>query len=259
MSKFTFIRAQTESGRSTKWGDNFREQQVKITCNCTKRAFSETKSANDSYTKQNTMKTFCMTKQFPKAILVGMTKGGTTALMDFLKAHPLLSPRYIRPDTRYFNHYYEKPYDWYRNLMPCSYHNQITISKSTEYFFTPGIAEKIRKFDPSMKILIMVREPIDRAMSQYVMWKHQAKFRIGNASFEEAVTTGRNKEIDKDSRLIIVSNYQRHMKAWIDNFSLKQILIIDGLNFVKNPADELNKLEDFLGVDRYFTPDSFVL
>ncbi|XP_045167735.2 heparan sulfate glucosamine 3-O-sulfotransferase 1-like [Mercenaria mercenaria] len=234
------------------------------TCNCTQsgKPYMGNKTQTDFYTGEvkNDGEKQCMKKQFPKAILIGLTKGGTSALMTFLKFHPMIALRAYDPkDTKYFNHYYTKrPLDWYRNIMPCSYLHQITISKSTEYFFTPGVAERIRHFDPSMKILLMVREPIARALSQFVMWKYQAKYRIGDTSFEDAVTTGINKEIDEYSALISGSNYQRHMKAWLDNFSFNQILILDSLNFVQNPAEELNKLEDFVGVERFFTEDKFV-
>jgi hypothetical protein len=109
-----------------------------------------------------------------------------------------------------------------------------------------------------MKLIVIVREPIARALSQYVMWKYQAEYRIGNFSFEDAITAGPNKDIDPTSRLIVVSNYQRHMQIWLKYFNLSQILILDSLTFVTNPVKELNKLEDFLGVDRFFTENNFV-
>lgn len=234
--------------------DKRRAMLVKTECSCSSRNNSY---IQDSILKTNNMQ--CMKKQYPKALVVGMTKGGTTALMSFLNEHPKIAARIVRPfDTRYFNHYYEKPYDWYRNLMPCSYPNQITISRSTEYFFTSNVPERIKKFDPSMKIIIIVREPVVRALSQFVMWKFQAEYRIGNMSFEDAVTTGTSKEVDPLSRLIVVSDYQRHMKVWLKYFNLKQILILDSVTFLNDPVQELNKVEDFLGIERFFTQNNFV-
>ncbi|XP_060601160.1 heparan sulfate glucosamine 3-O-sulfotransferase 6-like [Ruditapes philippinarum] len=245
-------------------GDNRRRLLVNQTCSCKTESYNWTNVSKiaslTSQSSPNRSKILCMKKRFPKALLVGMTKGGTTALMSFINEHPTIVARTVRPfDTRYFNHYYDdKSYDWYKNLMPCSYAHQITVSRCTEYFFTSSVPERVRAFDPSMKLIVIVREPVARALSQYVMWKYQAEYRIGNFSFEDAITAGPNKDIDPTSRLIVVSNYQRHMQIWLKYFNLSQFLILDSLTFVTNPVKELNKLEDFLGVDRFFTENNFV-
>ena len=62
---------------------------------------------------------------------------------------------------------YAKGIEWYRKKMPFSYPQQITIEKSPAYFITEEVPERIYKMNSSIKLLIIVREPTTRAISDY--------------------------------------------------------------------------------------------
>ena len=111
-------------------------------------------------------------KRPPVAILIGVSKCGTRELMEFLHMHPHVEiyQRYTTMEMAYFNsiHYF-KGYDWLVNQMPCSYSNQLTIMKNSAYFDLPiPTAGRIQKFNSSIKLILIVREPIARTISRFM-------------------------------------------------------------------------------------------
>lgn len=195
-------------------------------------------------------------KRLPQAIIVGVQKSGTTALLHFLSVHPQIAACLDPIETKYFSQFYgHKSLDWYRNLMPCSFSNQVTIEKSPPYFYRRFCAERIRKMNENTKIIIIVKDPVERAISMYTMTKAVSGKHM--LPFEDMVTLNQYQEVDQNSIYINWSNYPKYMQAWLDNFNLSQILVVDGNNLERDPAQELNKVEDFLGIDTYFTADKF--
>lgn len=196
-------------------------------------------------------------KRLPQAIIAGIQKCGTTALLKFLSAHPQIKACTTPAETMYFSMYYNKPLSWYRDLMPCSYSNEITMEKSPPYFYRGFCAERIRKMDPKTKILLVVKDPIIRTESMYAMIKED----LHGQTFERAITKKNNKNetvLNTNTRLIQFSNYPKYIGAWLKNFNRQQLLVVDGHNFEANPAQELNIIENFLQIGTYFTTDRFI-
>ena len=194
-------------------------------------------------------------KRLPKAIVVGIQKCGTTALLKFLGVHPQIAAYGSEAQYFYGKRYETHSLDWYRKLMPCSYSNQITMEKSPPYFYRREAAKNIKEMNPKIKIIIIVKDPITRAVSMYAMLKEYNK--VEGKTFEESVTLDDNKTIDVSSRFVEFSHYPKHMQAWLDFFKRSQILILDGHNMEQDPSNELNKVENFLGIKNYFTPKMF--
>ena len=194
------------------------------------------------------------TKVLPQALIIGVMKCGTETLATFLAMHPDIAMQMKVQAVQFFNLNYRKGYEWYRNQMPCSTKAQITIEKSPQYVTAPYGPKRIKKMDNNMKLILSVREPIKRAISHY----DQGKLVSGRFSntFEDTVinTTG---GIDGNHEVLQRSLYSVQLKRWLDYFKLEQIHIVDAENFKINPAEELNKVENFLGIRQYFTQKSF--
>ena len=110
-------------------------------------------------------------KRFPRAICIGLPKAGTRAMLEYLKFHPKVAVN--KKETAVFLYPPDKNGKWreyYLYIMPCSYADQITFEKNPNYASQRGklIAERIYQFDPAMKLIFAVRNPIDRAMSHYI-------------------------------------------------------------------------------------------
>lgn len=67
--------------------------------------------------------------------------------------------------------YYDQGFDWYRRQMPFSFEGQVTIEKTPNYFVDWEVPERVYNLNSSIRLVLVVRNPIDRAISDYVQLK----------------------------------------------------------------------------------------
>lgn len=134
-------------------------------------------STNQLATKKDIKDPFHFLKtgrRLPKALIVGVRKCGTRALLEMLYLHPQIQK--ASGEVHFFDRdeNYDKGLDWYRKKMPYSFRGQITIEKSPSYFVTPEVPERVRAMNASIKLMIIVRDPVTRAISDYTQLKSHA-------------------------------------------------------------------------------------
>ena len=114
-------------------------------------------------------------QQLPHAIIIGVRKGGTRALLEMLNLHPAVVK--ASQEVHFFDsdHNYGRGVAWYRRRMPFSLPGQITIEKSPAYFVTEKVPERIFRMNSSIKLLVIVREPTTRAISDYTQVEMDSK------------------------------------------------------------------------------------
>ena len=195
------------------------------------------------------------TKVLPQALIVGVLKSGTETLTTFLASHPDIAMQMKLPTMLFFNVHYARGLNWYRDQMPCSTEGQVTMEKSPQYFQAPRAPKRIHAMNSSIKLILIVREPIKRSISHY---SHVVEKKPGRYmhSFEQTITNRRG-NIDKTHTTIIRSLYSVQLKTWLKYFKMDQIHIVNGDNFKINPVEELIKVEDFLKIKRYFSSNMF--
>uniref|UniRef100_A0A8D2MHZ5 Sulfotransferase n=1 Tax=Zonotrichia albicollis TaxID=44394 RepID=A0A8D2MHZ5_ZONAL len=91
-------------------------------------------------------------RQIPQTIIIGVRKGGTRALLEMLDIHPNIVVAATEVHFFDWDENYVKGIDWYRNLMPFSYGNQITIEKTPGYFTSPQAPGRIHDMNSSIKL-----------------------------------------------------------------------------------------------------------
>lgn len=113
-------------------------------------------------------------RRLPQALIVGVRKCGTRALLEMLFLHPRIQK--AAGEVHFFDRdeNYERGLEWYRKKMPYSFRGQITIEKSPSYFVTPEVPERVRAMNASIKLLMIVRDPVTRAISDYTQLKSHA-------------------------------------------------------------------------------------
>ena len=197
-------------------------------------------------------------RQLPQCIIIGVRKGGTRALLEFLDLHPGVQAQ--KQEMHFFDNddNYARGIEWYRKKMPWSYSDQITIEKTPAYFVEDSVPQRIHHMNSSIKILIILRDPIERVVSDYTQI-HSTKLAKGryHESFEELVIDQDTGEIDKTYKPIRRSIYHRHMERWLRYFDLSQFHIVSGENLVRDPSAELTKVESFLGLEHRLSRDNF--
>ena len=104
-------------------------------------------------------------KHLSKALIIGVTKCGTTALEWFLLLHDQIQSGVGEP--HFFDWHYDRGVDWYCKQMPCTYDNVVVLERTPRYYVHLS-QHNVYDFDPNMKLLLIVREPVDRMVSHLV-------------------------------------------------------------------------------------------
>ena len=196
-------------------------------------------------------------RRLPQCLIIGVRKGGTRALLEYLNLHPNVVAH--KSEMHFFNDIqaYENGLEWYRSKMPFSFAEQITIEKTPAYFTDEEAAGRIFKMNRSIKLLLVFREPVARAISDYtqIYSNKQAKGlpwpKFGTLAID---MYGR---VNKSYKAIERSMYYKHMDKWLHFFPLSSFHFIDGEQLVVDPASELKKVETFLGIPHELTEDKF--
>ncbi|XP_053406378.1 heparan sulfate glucosamine 3-O-sulfotransferase 1-like [Mercenaria mercenaria] len=216
---------------------------------------------SDLSKKETKIKTFKGCKRrLPRAIIIGAYKSGTRELIDFLAMNPLIvikrQPKY---EVAYFDKHVDKGLDWYRDEMPFSTSDQITIEKSPSYFTSMEAPRRIYEMDKNMKLILIVRDPVERTISHLTfeefILKEQYGNSINNCLYKRVLN---RKVINENCFAIKASFYDAQLKTYLRYFSLEQIHIVDADDFQKHPCKVIRDLEAFLDVDRYINCDNFL-
>jgi len=137
------------------------------------------------------------------------------------------------------NEYHKKTLSWYKNHFLHCKKWQIKSEFSAEYFYDKEAPRLIKKYFPDIKLIVCLRNPIDRAYSQYWMVKNSEG--AENRSFKEAIKS--EKEYTERGM------YYKQLTNYLKYFSKDQILIVLFDDIVSNPKSVLKQILNFLKVD----------
>lgn len=212
------------------------------------REFHNHQASNDEAKMVPTWKkNLSVQRRLPQAIIIGVKKGGTRALLEYLRLHP--DVRAPGPEPHFFDRYYYKGLEWYRVQMPSSHQHQLTIEKTPSYFVTPEVPARLYNMSRDIRLLVVVRDPVTRAISDYT----QAVSKRRDAGTFEImaflnVTSGL---VDTSWSAIKIGVYARHLERWLRYFPLKQFHFVSGERLITDPVLEMDRVQDFLGLKRY--------
>ena len=206
---------------------------------------------------------------FPNLLIVGAAKGGTTALHYALDQHPQVymsnkkEPGYFvwpEEDLQFINNgklitqprFLVNHLEEYLLLFKDGRDKKIRGESSTTYlFFYEKAIANIKRIHPDpeqVKIVIALRNPVDRAFSQYM---HKLRDGAESLSFEEALEKEQWRKENNwhfDHQYVERGMYYNQVKAYLDNFPSVKIYLSEDLR--SDSAGVVNSLEDFLGIDR---------
>lgn len=220
-------------------------------------------------------------KTIPNFFIVGAAKAGTTSLYHYLKSHPqvffspIKEPNYFASDIRvedfcttyrmntfldvdtYFRDQplkeiqlsFVKDHNQYLSLFDESSNEKIVGECSTSYLYSSEAANQIKRYNPEARIVIVLRNPVERTFSHYQM---ALRYGHTNLNFRKA--------IDKDlkqkkkgwgiSELFIeLSMYEEQIKRYLELFPADQLKILYFDDLKERPVDLLDELTTFLGIN----------
>lgn len=182
----------------------------------------------------------------PTFIVIGAMKGGTTSLYHYLGHHPEVSVSRIK-ETDYFlgRHEYDRGLGWYTSLFE---ENAVAIGEAspnyTKRHMWSGVPERIARVLPDVRLIYVVRDPVERLVSHYV--HNYAKGRVSRPISEVATP---------DSNYVLSSMYAYQLDAYLDHFSKEQILVVDSSDLRDRTVEAMAQIFAFLGVRDYEVPD----
>jgi hypothetical protein len=208
----------------------------------------------------------------PDFLVIGGQRCGTTSLFRALMQHPEIQRPRLHKGVNYFDVNYHRGEAWYRGHFPVRPEGSPTrvFDASGYYMFHPLAAERIARDLSQVKLIAMVRDPVERAWSAY---KHELA-----RGFEWEKSFGRALELEDDrlagevERMMADPGYQsfnhRHhayrgrgeyarlLQPFVDGLGRDRLLVVESESFFAEPEVEFARIVDFLGV-RPFVPDSF--
>jgi hypothetical protein len=192
-------------------------------------------------------------RQPPDFIIIGTQRGGTTSLYRYLAAHPEIGQA-SRKEVHYFDRYYENGHDWYLAHFPERGEYRLVGEASPYYVFHPEVPERILATVPRAKFILLLRNPVDRAYSQYQM---KAERGLETLPFAEAIEREPERLAATDDPLapawrhhsyLARGVYVDQIKRWFEYFPRDQFLIIKSEDFYAEPVQILHHTQAFLGV-----------
>ena len=195
--------------------------------------------------------------RFPDVLIIGVRKGGTRALINFIAAHPKVVK--ARAEAHFFDkeENLKRGINYYLSLLPPVPDGSILVEKTPAYFVTPTAPRTIHLFHPAVKLILIVRDPVDRIVSSYAQL-HEKNIQMGK-SYRDLpdVLYSADGSVNLSNSMVQGSMYSKHLRNWLKVFPREQIYIVDGDSFVKDPYSVLKGVETFLQLESFFTEDSF--
>ena len=207
-------------------------------------------------------------RMLPSFINIGEAKCGTTSLYDYTVKHPNILPAF-KKEVHFFDLSFEKGLNYYKSFFPTSLKNNecITGEKTPYYLSHPLVPKRISDTLPSVKFILLLRNPIDRAFSQY----HQQFSRnYETMSFEDAIKNEEKRLDGEEEKMIKNSKYQsyshrhhsylkrgryyEHIMRWLEYFPKDQFLILTTEELDDNPKEIMNQVYDFLELPSFDVP-----
>ncbi len=185
-----------------------------------------------------------MTLTPPDFVIIGAMRAGTTALADLLAAHPDIGVSRLK-ETDYFirEKNFARGPSWYRGLFPVdkSVIGEASPNYSKNDVFK-GVPERIHAARPDVKLIYIVRDPVERFCSQYAhSWLMGASLPSPDRLLDAA----------EGEHILAASMYARQLRDYLDLFPEKQIHIVDFDAFIASRSETVATICRFIGVDPF--------
>ena len=208
----------------------------------------------------------------PDFVVAGAAKCGTTSLYRYLVDHPLVLPAQIK-EVHFVDrqHNFDKGEAWYRSWFPTraalrsaadAHHAERAIcgESTPNYLAHPEAAARLHAVVPDGRVILLLREPVDRAWSQY---RWQQRWGGETLSFADAVRAEADRTgdgfammgADRQTRNRFIthgylarSRYADQLEWWFDAFPREQLLVLRSEDLFADPAATLERTCAFLGL-----------
>jgi hypothetical protein len=198
-------------------------------------------------------------RPLPDFLILGAQKAGTTALYAYLRWHPEITGPSFK-EVSFFDRHYAKGERWYRAHMPVR-RGSLVGEASPSYLFHPLAPERVSGMLPRARLIVLLRNPVDRAFSHY---QHEVALGREPLSFEEALDREEERmqgELDRMLRdpsyfslawwnytYVARGRYAEQLERWFAAVPREQLLVLFTEELSADTAATYRRVLDFLGV-----------
>jgi hypothetical protein len=211
-------------------------------------------------------------RPLPDFLIVGAQKAGTTALYAYLRRHPRITGPSWK-EVSFFDRHYARGERWYRGNFPnlLRVRDELVGEASPSYLFHPLAPERVAALVPDARLIVLVRNPVDRALSHY---NHEVALGREPLSFEDALAAEEDRLRGEVDRLHADPSYFSHpwwnytyqargryaeqLERWLAVFPREQLMIQPSEELLAEPERTYARVLEFLGA-RPHRLDSFPL
>lgn len=197
----------------------------------------------------------------PDTVIIGVQKGGTTALFDYLVQHPSIRGS-IRKEVHYADLNAHRPIGWYRAHFPRPAKGVQVIESSPYYIFHPLAPQRLTRILPGVRLIVLLRDPVARAYSHYQMMRRKGweerTFAEAVAAEPDAVHQAeealRRGDIDhspdhQHHSYTSRGMYERQLDRWLEHVNDDQLLVLSSEALQADPEATLRTIYSFMGVE----------
>ena len=200
----------------------------------------------------------------PNVIVIGVVRSGTTSLYHYLAQHPSIS-KSAYDELGYFDSNYELGLNWYKSLFPTIFEKKkleqknrkfITYDVTPFYIYNEKVPIRIKKIIPNSKLILILRNPVDRAYSNYFITNQKKKFEDVIIEEKEILKTIKEKNGEEYYKFVHTSLlargfYAEQLKRWYKIFPENQIFIVKSEDFAVKTNKIMNKIFNFLELEDF--------
>lgn len=171
----------------------------------------------------------------PSFLILGPPRTGTTWLHEVLS--PYTNLPFPTKETRFFDVHFHRGLGWYSAHFPEPVDDQTRGEVAPTYFASETARRRIAELIPSVKVVCIFRDPVDRVLSLY---RIKRAYGMVPWTFEQAIL--------KDPELIESGRYATHLNAWQNALGKDQVLTLVFEDLRREPQGFLDKVTNFIGV-----------
>ena len=221
--------------------------------------------------KQNLRYVTAPLRVLPDFFVIGAVRSGTTSLFHYLNQHPNIVGA-LYDELGYFDDNYHLGVNWYKSLFPTiltkkriqkEHGKFLSFDDTPFYIYNPQVARRISNNFPNAKMILLLRNPIDRAYSNYNLPSST------KLTFEETIKSEideiNNTDLDSKDELYLVNDfyekilprgfYAKQLESWYQIFPKEKILIQSSEEFGNNTHEVLKQIFAFLEIKQVKIPD----
>jgi Sulfotransferase domain len=173
-------------------------------------------------------------------LIIGAAKSATTWLQHSLQQDAAISMP--DPELHYFSRNYDKGDEWYLAQFSKTNDHTHVGEKSNSYLDTPQSAERISKALPKVKLIAQLRNPVDRAYSDYCML-----YRRGEVGKD--IDQYLDPRYAQGKRFLNGGLYDQQLRTYLDRFPANQLLVMFFEDVKINAQGQLSLARDFLQIE----------